>query len=100
MVQLDLDLDPDPLSEKLMDQDPDPHKMNADPQPWRTHWLNVGYYRYLILELPLACLQLVSVGGGQPGQPLLVLPSLPLFSLHGGLLILRLGKHVHISCFT
>ena len=34
MVKLDLDLDPDPglHSEKLLD--PDPHKMNADPQPW------------------------------------------------------------------
>ena len=30
LVKLDLDLDPD--SEKLLD--PDPHKMNADPQPW------------------------------------------------------------------
>ena len=26
-----LDLDPDPHSEKLLD--PDPHKMNADPKP-------------------------------------------------------------------
>ena len=34
LVKLDLDLDPDPdpHSEKLLD--PDPHKMNADPQPW------------------------------------------------------------------
>ena len=32
MVKLDLNLDPDPSSEKLMD--PDPHKMNADPQPY------------------------------------------------------------------
>ena len=31
LVKLDLDLDPDPHSEKLLD--PDPHKMNADPQP-------------------------------------------------------------------
>ena len=31
MVKLDLDLDPDPDSVKLLD--PDPHKMNADPQP-------------------------------------------------------------------
>ena len=33
LVKLDLDLDPDPdpPSEKLLD--PDPHKMNADPQP-------------------------------------------------------------------
>ena len=31
LVKLDLDLDPDPHSEKLMD--PDLHKMNADPQP-------------------------------------------------------------------
>ena len=29
-LDLDLDLDPDPDSEKLLD--PDPHKMNADPQ--------------------------------------------------------------------
>ena len=28
----DLDLDPDPHSEKLLD--PDPNKVNADPQPW------------------------------------------------------------------
>ena len=27
-----LDLDPDPHSEKLLD--PDPNKMNADPQPY------------------------------------------------------------------
>ena len=32
LVKLDLDLDPDPHSEKL--PDPDSHKMNADPQPW------------------------------------------------------------------
>ena len=40
MVKLDLDLDPDldpdpdsdPHLEKLLD--PDPHKVNADPQPW------------------------------------------------------------------
>ena len=32
LVKLDLDLDPDPHSEKLLDLDP--HKMNADPQPW------------------------------------------------------------------
>ena len=31
LVKLDLDLDPDPYSEKLLD--PDPDKMNADPQP-------------------------------------------------------------------
>ena len=31
LVKLDLDLDPDPHSEKLLD--PDPDKMNADPQP-------------------------------------------------------------------
>ena len=36
MVKLDLDLDPDPHSEKLLD--PDPHKVNADPQPcWEYH---------------------------------------------------------------
>ena len=29
-----LDLDPDPHSEKMMDQDTDLQKMNADPQPW------------------------------------------------------------------
>ena len=52
LVNLDLDLDsdpdlypdlypepdlyqePDPHSEKLLDLDPDPHKMNADPHPW------------------------------------------------------------------
>ena len=28
-----LDLDPDPHSEKLLD--PDQQKMNADPQPWK-----------------------------------------------------------------
>ena len=35
LVQPDLDLDPDPdlHSEKLLVLDPDPHKMNADPQP-------------------------------------------------------------------
>ena len=31
-LDLDLDPDPDPHSEKLLD--PDPHKVNADPQPW------------------------------------------------------------------
>ena len=31
LVKLDLALDPDPHSEKLLD--PNPHKMNADPQP-------------------------------------------------------------------
>ena len=31
MVKLDLNMDPDPHSEKMLD--PDPHKMNADPQP-------------------------------------------------------------------
>ena len=31
LVKQDLDLDPDPHSEKL--PDPDPHKVNADPQP-------------------------------------------------------------------
>ena len=30
-LDLDLDTDPDPHSEKLLD--PDPHTMNADPQP-------------------------------------------------------------------
>ena len=30
-LDLDLDPDPDPHSEKLLD--PDPHKVNADPQP-------------------------------------------------------------------
>ena len=30
LVKLDLDLDPAPHSKKLLD--PDPHKMNADPQ--------------------------------------------------------------------
>ena len=34
LVKLDLDRDPDPHSEKLLAPDPDPHKMNADPQPW------------------------------------------------------------------
>ena len=33
-LDLDLDLDPDPHSEKLLH--PDPHKMNADPQPCST----------------------------------------------------------------
>ena len=33
LVKLDLDLDPDPHSEKLLDPAPDPHKVNADPQP-------------------------------------------------------------------
>ena len=32
LVKLDLDLDPDLHSEKLLD--PDPYKVNADPQPW------------------------------------------------------------------
>ena len=34
LVKLDLDLVPDPYpySEKLLD--PDPHKVNGDPQPW------------------------------------------------------------------
>ena len=31
LVKLDLNLDLDPHSEKLLD--PDPHKMNVDPQP-------------------------------------------------------------------
>ena len=31
LVKQDLDLDPDPHSEKLLD--PNPHKVNADPQP-------------------------------------------------------------------
>ena len=31
-VKLDLDLEPDPHSEKLLDSDP--QKMNAEPQPW------------------------------------------------------------------
>ena len=39
MVKLDLDLDPDPHSEKLLD--PDPHKMNADPQSW-LKVINIG----------------------------------------------------------
>ena len=30
-LKLDLELDPDRHSEKLLD--PDPHKINADPQP-------------------------------------------------------------------
>ena len=38
MVKLDLDLDldpdPDPHSEKLLNPDLDPHKVNANPQPW------------------------------------------------------------------
>ena len=29
-------LEPDPHSEKLLDRDLDPQKMNADPQPWIT----------------------------------------------------------------
>ena len=34
LVKLDLDLDPnpDPHSEKVLE--PEPHKINADPQPW------------------------------------------------------------------
>ena len=32
-LDLDPDLDPDPHSEKLLDPAPDPHKVNADPQP-------------------------------------------------------------------
>ena len=32
-LDLDPDLDPDPHSEKLLDPDPDLHKVNADPQP-------------------------------------------------------------------
>ena len=31
---VNLDLDPDPHSEKLLV--PDPHNMNANPQPWST----------------------------------------------------------------
>ena len=44
MVKLDqdLDLDPDPHSEKLLD--PDPHKMNADPQPCRKPIQNLTIY--------------------------------------------------------
>ena len=34
-LDLDLDLNPDPHSEKLLD--PDLHKMNADPQPCRIY---------------------------------------------------------------
>ena len=41
LVKLDLDLDPDPHSEKLLD--PDPHKMNADPQPW---FVGISYRQY------------------------------------------------------
>jgi len=36
LVKLD-PMDPDPHSEKLLDADPDPHKMNADPQPWEMY---------------------------------------------------------------
>ena len=48
LVKLDLDLDPDPHSEKLLD--PDPHKMNADLQPWfkvssAVHMLRVELWR-------------------------------------------------------
>ena len=43
MVKLDLDLDPH--SEKLLDPDPDldPHKMNADSQPWSDLWLSAVF---------------------------------------------------------
>ena len=34
LVKLDLDLDLDPHSEKLLYPDLDPHKKNADPQPF------------------------------------------------------------------
>ena len=42
LVKLDLDLDPDldPHSEKLLD--PDPHKINADPQPCRWEKVKVA----------------------------------------------------------
>ena len=33
-LEPDLYPEPDPHSEKLLDLDPDPHKMNADPHPW------------------------------------------------------------------
>ena len=39
---MDLDLDPDPRSEKLLDRDP--HKMNVDPQPWFTSSFIVQFY--------------------------------------------------------
>ncbi len=32
--ELDSDPYPDPQLGKMLDQDPDPHKINADPQPW------------------------------------------------------------------
>ena len=50
MVKLDLDLDPDPHSEKLLD--PDPHKMNADPQPWLKSRLKSGSVcRQIVLKM-------------------------------------------------
>ena len=33
MIFFELDPDPDPRSGKLLDLDPDPHKVNADPRP-------------------------------------------------------------------
>ena len=44
MVKLDLDLDPDPHSEKLLD--PDPHKMNADP-----HSTALVYFMLIWIEV-------------------------------------------------
>ena len=57
LVKLDLDLDPDPHSEKLLD--PDPHKVNADPQPWFTGqsaWASTrAYLSKLGLGGPFKC---------------------------------------------
>ena len=44
LVKLDLDLDPDPHSEKLLD--PDPHKMNADP-----HSTALVYFMLIWIEV-------------------------------------------------
>ena len=57
LVKLDLDLDPDPHSEKLLD--PDPYKVNADPQPC-SKVRNNGTYANLLLK-NLINLQLLAI---------------------------------------
>ena len=49
-VKIDLDLDPDPHAEKLLD--PDPHKVNSDPQRW---YDDVKLIRCQYLEVPPQC---------------------------------------------
>ena len=64
LVKLDLDLDPDPDLDPDLNQDPDleklldpdPHKVNADPQPWSALILFLPQQLYFSLHCAQAAM--------------------------------------------